>query len=121
MDRFKQWIWRPRPPTLLSKEEQKQVRKNLREYSKMFEEQDQSELDTANLAVVETRRRLLNEWVEWRKTVEEELREEREALGLPADPTEAGTGDDDAAEGQEDAVIEEIVEEIVEESEEIVS
>ncbi|KAI9883482.1 MAG: Translation initiation factor 3 subunit b [Watsoniomyces obsoletus] len=121
VDRFKQWIWRPRPPTLLSKEEQKQVRKNLREYSKMFEEQDQSELDTANLAVVETRRRLLNEWIQWRKTEEEEVREEREALGLPADPTKLGTEDDDEDDEEEDAVIEEIVEEIVEESEEIVS
>jgi uncharacterized protein with WD repeat len=27
-DRFKQFIWRPRPPTLLSKEKQKQIRKN---------------------------------------------------------------------------------------------
>ena len=26
LDKFKQWQWRPRPPTLLTKEEQKQIR-----------------------------------------------------------------------------------------------
>lgn len=138
VERFKQWLWRPRPPTLLSKDEQKQVRKNLREYSRIFEEQDQSELDTANLAVVETRRRLLSEWVEWRKTVEEELREERRELDLvehgrdglsekangehdTAEKREAEDDDEEEEEEEQDAVIEEIVEEIVEESEEIVT
>jgi translation initiation factor 3 subunit B len=122
IERFKQWLWRPRPPTLLNKEEQKQVRKNLREYSKMFEDQDQNEADTANQAVVETRRRLLNEWLEWRKGIEGELREGREERGLPE------TIDEQIAEMQgqdgeeeEDAVVEEIVEEIVEETEEIVA
>lgn len=126
VDRFKQWLWRPRPPTLLSKEEQRQIRKNLREYSKIFEEQDQYELDTANLAVVETRRRLLNEWYEWRKRVEEELREERRELGLPEDPKEMATakgasGTEDRQEEEEDAVVEEMIEEIVDEVEEIVT
>ncbi|KAI9748711.1 MAG: Translation initiation factor 3 subunit b [Lichina confinis] len=126
VDRFKQWLWRPRPPTLLSKDEQKQIRKNLREYSRIFEEQDQFELDTANMAVVETRRRLINEWAEWRKTVEEELREERIEEGLPEVPNGSvtdGADKADGAEGEEekkDAVIEEIVEEVVEETEEIV-
>lgn len=120
VERFKQWLWRPRPPTLLSKEEQRQIRKNLREYSKIFDEQDQYELDTANMAVVETRRRLLDEWLGWRRTEEEELRLERRELGLPEDPREATEGKDAAEGEQEDAVVEEIVEEIVEESEEII-
>lgn len=120
IEKFKQWLWRPRPATLLSKEEQKQIRKNLREYSKVFEDQDQNELDSANQAVVETRRRLLNEWLEWRRGVEMDLREERKERGLPEDPNEAlaaQLGQDDE---EEDAVVEEIVEEIVEETEEIV-
>lgn len=119
VDRFKQWLWRPRPPTLLSHEEQKKIRKNLREYSKIFEEQDQYELDTANMAVVEMRRRLLSEWFEWRKHVEEDLRAERRELGLPEDPHYEADGDGEGGE-EEDAVVEELVEEIVEESEEII-
>ncbi|KAI9859644.1 MAG: Translation initiation factor 3 subunit b [Trichoglossum hirsutum] len=116
IDRFKQFLWRPRPPTLLSKEEQKQIRKNLREYSKVFDEEDQYELDTANLAIVEQRRRALDEWLAWRALVENELHEERRELGLPEDPTE-----DTDEKATEDAVVEEIVEEIVEETEEIIS
>ncbi|KAI9674456.1 MAG: Translation initiation factor 3 subunit b [Caeruleum heppii] len=121
IEQFKQWSWRPRPPTLLSKDEQKTIRRNLREYSRVFEEQDQYELDTANLAVVETRRRLLNEWSEWRKGVELDLREERRDLGLPEDPEEAFEVEHGNAERKEDAVVEEIVEEIVDETEEIVA
>ena len=59
VEKFKQWVWRPRPPTLLSKEEQKQIRKNLREYSKVFDQEDADRGASADLAVVEHRRRLL--------------------------------------------------------------
>lgn len=120
IEKFKQLLWRPRPPTLLSKEEQKQIRKNLREYSKDFDEEDKYAVDIANSAIVEHRKRLLNEWLAWREREQEELREERREMGLPEDVDEeagAGKGED----GAEDAVVEEIVEEIVEETEEIIS
>lgn len=112
VERFKQFVWRPRPPTLLSKDEQKKIRKNLREYSKIFEEQDFEKKNTANRAVVEKRRRQLEEWLAWRERVVEEL--EEEGLDLPAP-----TANDEGAEGGE--VIEEVVEEIIEESEEVVA
>lgn len=118
VEKFKQWIWRPRPPTLLTKEEQKQIRKNLREYSKVFEQEDQDRGASADAAVVENRRRLLDEWLAWRAGVEEDLKDEKEALGLPDDPLEKLLGQPDDSETQ---VIEEIVEEIVEETEEIIS
>ena len=118
VEKFKQWLWRPRPPTLLTKEEQKQIRKNLREYSKVFDQEDADRGASADLAVVEHRRRLLDEWLAWRIATEEDLIEEREAMGLPLDPVEALVGKTDAS---EDQVVEEIVEEVLEESEEIVS
>jgi translation initiation factor 3 subunit B len=117
VEKFKQWLWRPRPATLLTKEEQKTIRKNLREYSKVFDQEDADRGASADLAVVEHRRRLLEEWVAWRAGVEEDLKEEKEARGLPLDPLE---GLIDAKDDGEDQVIEEIVEEIVEETEEIV-
>jgi translation initiation factor 3 subunit B len=117
VEKFKQWLWRPRPASLLSKEEQKQIRKNLREYSKVFDQEDADRGASADLAVVEHRRRLLEEWLSWRASVEEEVKEEREARGLPLDPLADLL---DKSEEGEDQVIEEIVEEIVEESEEIV-
>ncbi|KAH7062311.1 eukaryotic translation initiation factor 3 subunit B [Macrophomina phaseolina] len=112
IERFKQFVWRPRPPTLLSKEEQKKIRKNLREYSKIFEEQDFEKKNTANRAVVEKRRRQLEEWLAWRERVIEELKEE--GIEIPG----ANDGAVDAEGGE---VIEEVVEEIIEETEEVVS
>lgn len=124
VERFKQFSWRPRPPSLLSKDQQKKIRKNLREYSRMFDEVDLAKKDSANRAVVEMRRRLLDEWRAWRKATTEEL-------GLPGDDDvnrfannagrkmmqngTNGTKNDDAAE-----TVEEIVEEIVEETEEVI-
>lgn len=116
VEKFKQWLWRPRPPSLLSKEEQKQIRKNLREYSKVFDQEDLDRFASADLAVVEHRRRLLNEWLAWRQEIIQDVAEEREARGLPADPIAALLPRTDES---EDQVIEEIVEEIVEETEEI--
>jgi translation initiation factor 3 subunit B len=115
VEKFKQWLWRPRPATLLTKEEQKAIRKNLREYSKIFEQEDADRGASADLAVVEHRRRLLNEWLAWRESVEEDLKAERRELGLPEDPLAALLKDD--GEGQ---VVEELVEEVLDETEEIV-
>ncbi|KAI1261829.1 eukaryotic translation initiation factor 3 [Xylariaceae sp. FL1019] len=118
LEKFRQWSWRPRPPTLLSKDEQKQIRKNLREYSKTFEQEDAERGASADLAVVEERRRLFNEWLAWRTSIEAEVEEDRQHYDLPANPladlvqqTEEG----------EEQVIEELVEEVLEETEEIVS
>lgn len=113
-EKFKQLIWRPRPPTLLTKEEQKQVRKNLREYSREFEEEDKYAVDIANTAIVEMRKRVLNEWTAWVKREKEMMVEERKELGLPEE-------DEVDAEPEEGAtVVEEIVEEIIDETEEII-
>lgn len=122
VEKFKQWAWRPRPATLLSKEEQKQVRKNLRQYSVQFEQEDADLFASADREVVEARRRMLDEWYAWREDIESEIYEEREARGLPQDPIaallEAKLGK--VPEG-EAAVIEEIVEEVIEETEEIIT
>ena len=122
IEKFKQWQWRPRPPSLLTKEEQKATRKNLREYSRIFDQEDAERISSADVAVVEHRRRLLEEWHAWRSSVEEEITEERAALGLPDDPAEellkAKTAE--VAPDEEEKVIEEIVEEVLEETEEIV-
>src|SRR3569833_2351412 len=122
LDKFKQWQWRPRPPTLLSKEEQKTIRKNLREYSRVFEQEDQERIAGADQEVVDRRRELLAMWHAWREAVEAEVAEERAALGLPADPVEEmlKAKTEELAAGEEEKVIEEIVEEVLEETEEIV-
>ncbi|KAF4460579.1 eukaryotic translation initiation factor 3 subunit B [Fusarium albosuccineum] len=123
MEKFKQFSWRPRPPTMLTKEEQKAVRKNLREYSRVFEQEDADRGASADLAVVEARRNMLDEWHSWREEVEADTLEEREVLGLPKDPhaplLEAYTKSLEGLTSEADRVIEEIVEEVLEESEEV--
>lgn len=119
IDKFKQFAWRPRPPTLLSREEQKQIRKNLREYSKDFDEQDRIDEDKERGAVVEERRRLLSEWLAWREREREDLAEERRELGLDVDEQEAEESKEEKEGGAK--VVEEIMEEVLDETEEIVS
>ncbi|KAM0339897.1 hypothetical protein ACHAPU_010729 [Fusarium lateritium] len=125
LEKFKQFSWRPRPATLLTKDEQKVVRKNLREYSRVFEQEDADRGASADLAVVEARRRMLEEWHSWRESMEADTLEEREVLGLPKDPhaplLEAYTKSLVGTTSEEDRVIEEIVEEVLEESEEVLA
>ncbi|QIX00272.1 hypothetical protein AMS68_005789 [Peltaster fructicola] len=118
LEGFKQWSWRPRPERLLSKEEMKAVRKNLREYSRQFEEADVAKKSSADKAVVEARRQQLEEWLAYRRRTTQDLLEDRRELGLP-DISEQRAALE--VEDEDDTkVVEEIVEEILEESEEII-
>ncbi len=120
IDKFKQFAWRPRPPTLLSREEQKQIRKNLREYSKDFDEQDRIEEDKERGAVVEERRRLLSEWLAWREREAEEVQEDRRDMGLDVEVD--GEGEGQQKEEEEEVEIQEVpAEEVLDEVEEIVA
>ncbi|KAK9248414.1 hypothetical protein V1506DRAFT_528868 [Lipomyces tetrasporus] len=108
VERFKQFLWRPRPHTLLTKDQQRDVRKNLREYSKVFDQEDIAEESQASKELIAQRLRLLEEWRAWRKVVDAELEEERGGIV----PLAFKSGDDD------DEIIEEIVEEVISEKEE---
>ena len=76
-DRFKQFIWRPRPPTLLTKDKQKQVRRNLKEFSRVFDEEDAAEESNVSAELVALRKRLVDEWNAWRAQRKKEVGEER--------------------------------------------
>jgi translation initiation factor 3 subunit B len=105
-DRFKQFIWRPRPPTLLSKEKQKQIRKNLREFSRIFDEEDAAEESNVSAELIAHRKRLVDEWNAWRNMRKKELGES----------THAKARQDDSKEE-----IEVWIEEVIEQIEEIVA
>ncbi|KAF7307015.1 Eukaryotic translation initiation factor 3 subunit B [Mycena indigotica] len=72
-DRFKQFIWRPRPRTLLSKEQQRHIRKNLKEYSRQFEEDDAAEESNVSAELIALRKRLVDEWNAWRQRTKNEF------------------------------------------------
>jgi translation initiation factor 3 subunit B len=76
-DRFKQFIWRPRPPTLLSKDQLKMIRRNLREFSRVFEEEDAAEESNVSAELIALRKRLVDEWNAWRALRKRELADER--------------------------------------------
>ncbi|OLL26854.1 Eukaryotic translation initiation factor 3 subunit B [Neolecta irregularis DAH-3] len=105
-ERFKQFLWRPRPQSLLSKEAQKKVRKNLRDYSRIFDEEDAQAASMANTELVEQHRKMLADWRAFRAQKEAELRD----LGLFGEQKE----------DSKDEVIEMIVEELIDETEEVV-
>jgi translation initiation factor 3 subunit B len=119
-EKFKQLLWRPRPPTLLSKEEQRTIRRNLREYSKEFDELDKEMEEGANQAVIDARRRLYMEWYSWVQHEKELLAEEREALGLKDPEEELALQRTRSVEGEGEKVVEEVIEEVLDETEEIV-
>lgn len=109
LERFKVFSWRPRPPTLVSKEQQRKIRRNLKDYSRDFEAEDEAEAMGASQELLSHRRRLLQEWYTWRRGVEEALASEKR-------DREVDNGDEVG-----DEIIEEWVEEVVEENEEVVT
>jgi len=119
VEQLKQFFWRPRPDRLLSKDEQKQIRRNLREYGRLFDEADMAKKNTANKEIVDKRRRQLEEWNAWRARTVEMLSEERKELGLEEKSEEETAAlQDEGREGTK--VVEEIIEEIIDETEEVV-
>jgi translation initiation factor 3 subunit B len=111
LDNFKQLLWRPRPKSLLSDDDKKTIKKNLRDYSKTFEAEDALAQTSVSKELLAHRRRLIDEWNAWRKRVEKDLTEERERAGVSV----ISRKDDDNVE-----IIEEWIEEVVDEIEEIV-
>ena len=90
----------------MSKEQQRKIRRNLKDYSREFDAEDEAEAAGASQELLQLRRRLLEEWHAWRKGVEEALASEK------MEKVEDGVAEE---------VIEEWVEEVVEEKEEVVT
>ncbi|WVQ84000.1 eukaryotic translation initiation factor 3 subunit B [Cryptococcus sp. DSM 104549] len=111
-DKFKQFIWRPRPPTLLSKDQVKKVRKELREHSRQFDEEDAAEENRGSAEKLAQRQRDIGEWNAWRARNNAKLAEARKSRGLEKAKIEV-TGDEEK--------VEEWVEELIDESEEVVA
>lgn len=100
---------------MLTKEQKRQIRKNLREYSRQFDEEDAAEESTVSAELIAQRKRLVDEWNAWRLRCMEDLAEVRRAKGKKVD----GAGKQEEKEEREeievwvDEVIEQIEEEVV--------
>ncbi|XP_037715892.1 eukaryotic translation initiation factor 3 subunit B [Drosophila subpulchrella] len=63
---FVQFLWRPRPPTLLGEEKQKEIKKNLKKYYAAFEQKDRLRLTRASKELLEKRSQLRETFMEYR-------------------------------------------------------
>ena len=105
-------MWRPRPPTLLTKEQQRQIRRNLKEFSRQFDEEDAAEESNISAELIAQRKRLVDEWNAWRLRSKEEMGPDRRGAGKKVEqPKEE---DKEEIEVWVDEVIEQIEEEVVE-------
>lgn len=114
LDRFKQFLWRPRPRTLLTKEQLRQIRRNLKEYSRTFDEEDAAEESNVSAELIAQRKRLVDEWNAWRIRAKEDVAAEKGKKGLVKEEAKVEEEEKEEIEVWIDEVIEQIEEEIVE-------
>lgn len=107
IDKLKQIVWRPRPKSLLSQEEQKKIRRKLKDFAKIYDEEDAAEENTVSAELVAHRQRLVSEWNAWRAKGRAAVAKERASKKL------------DKESDHQVEEIEELIEEIIDETEEI--
>lgn len=61
-DKLYQFSWRPRMPSLLPAEKEAEIAKNLKQYTKRYDEEDEQLLQQADADVLQERQRALDEW-----------------------------------------------------------
>lgn len=98
---------------MLTKDQQRLIRKNLREYSRAFDEEDAADdsLDSAEL--IANRKRLVDEWNAWRAKCKLDVRDEKKSKGQKLN-VEKEYVEKEEIEIWVDEVIEQIEEEVVE-------
>merc|ERR1740138_807867 len=95
-DKFYQFLWRPRPPSLLSEVKEKDIRKNLRNYSKKYEEEDaklKTMLDADLLRQRQEKHKAFEEFLRVKATEYADMRPRRIELrgGVESDDEDAYT------------------------------
>jgi translation initiation factor 3 subunit B len=98
---------------LLTKEQKRTIRRNLREYSRAFEEADATEETMVSAELVAQRKRAVDEWNAWRVRVAEDVVEVLRVRGR-RDELPAGKQEEDKEE------IEVWIDEVIEQAEEVV-
>ena len=97
---------------MLTREQQRQVRRNLKEYSRTFDEEDAAEESNVSAELIAHRKRLVDEWNAWRARCKRDVADEKRGKGQRQ---ELRKGEEAKEEIEEwiDVVIEQI-EEVVE-------
>lgn len=74
---FAQFNWRPRPPTLLSEKQQKDIKKNLKKYYSQFESKDRMRSSKASKELVAKRTDQMKKYIEYREMKQQEWNEQK--------------------------------------------
>lgn len=98
VDRICQLLWRPRPPTLLSDQQIKKVKKDHKKYAKQFEAKDRVLQSRVSKEILEKRRELMEMFMGYRKknmTIYQEQTPYRRELrnGVNTDEVDSHTED----------------------------
>uniref|UniRef100_A0A8C2E1D1 Eukaryotic translation initiation factor 3 subunit B n=1 Tax=Cyprinus carpio TaxID=7962 RepID=A0A8C2E1D1_CYPCA len=76
-ERFCQLLWRPRPPSLLTQEQIKLIKKDLKKYSKIFEQKDRLSQSKASKELVDKRRTMMEDYRKYRERAMDMYNEQR--------------------------------------------
>ncbi|CAN6204897.1 unnamed protein product [Urochloa humidicola] len=113
-DHLYQFIWRPRPPTLLTPEKEDEISRNLKKYSKKYKQEDQHASNKMTAQERMKRTQLEEEWASW-VAKWKQLHEEERALRMEL-------RDGEASDEEEEYEAKEVkVEEVVGVTEEVVA
>ncbi|CAI8040552.1 Eukaryotic translation initiation factor 3 subunit B [Geodia barretti] len=77
MEKFCQLLWRPRPPSPLSKDDLQTIKKEMKKYQMVFEQEDRSIRSKASKELLEKRTKLMKEHSEYRKRREDLMRDRK--------------------------------------------
>ena len=77
VEQFCQLTWRPRPPSLLSREQVKDIKKNLKRYSDQFTAKDRIKLSRASKELIAKRQKSLEDYTSWRQRKTREFEENK--------------------------------------------
>ena len=77
LDKFCQLQWRPRPPTLLSGQQVKDIKKTLKKFSTQFEVKDRLKMSKASKELVEKRRKLMQEYEDIKRKKQDDYAAQR--------------------------------------------
>jgi len=83
MERFCQFLWRPRPSTPLTKDHIKEIRRNMKKYNARFSVEDKMRLSIASKEQIEKRRTQKSDFDNWRQECKDrclETKDERMEL-----------------------------------------
>jgi len=73
LEGFIQFQWRPRPPSLLKEINNKEIKKNMKSYTRDFEIKDKLSQSKASKELIEKRRAVYDEFMTYRRKKEKDL------------------------------------------------